>query len=216
MNVSVTSNIKSLKKKLDDVSKRQLDFSVSKALNRIGFQVKDAVTKELPRYFDRPTTYLGKGLQVKKSDKKRLITQVGFRSPKFGRGQGSVFQSDIVRLSIKGGVRRPKGTAIPVPFTSNIKTNKYGNLARGKVKSLLSKPDKYFSGTPSGFKDSQGIWQRYGSKKNPKIKMVVGWEPTTTYKPGRFPFERIGTKTIKKNFNRELEKALKEALKTAR
>ena len=49
-------------------------------------------------------------------------------------------QAEYLRFQIEGGTRTPKGTAIAVP-TSNVKLNRYGNLAggQGRIKRLWAK-----------------------------------------------------------------------------
>ena len=215
MNISVTSTIKQLSKKLNSLERRQLPFAISKSINGLTFQVKKDVTASLPRFFHNPTGYLGRGLQIEKSTKKKLFTRIGFRSATFGSGPGEVFQADIMKLQIKGGTRVAKGRSIPVPVPANLRTNKAGNLGRGKVGKLLSNSKKYFSGIPVGIDGDDGIWERYGTKKRPKIRMVVGWEKTTSYNP-RFNFKKVAEKIIKKSFKTHFEKALSNALKTSK
>ena len=66
-------------------------------------------------------------------------------------------QAEYLRYQIEGGTRTPKGTAIAVP-TSNVKLNRYGNLAggQGRIKRLLAKKNT-FQGTINGV---AGVWQR--------------------------------------------------------
>ena len=45
--------------------------------------------------------------------------------------------------------------------------------------------------------------------------MVVGWEKTTSYKP-RFNFKKVAEIMIKKSFRNHFEKALANAIKTAK
>ena len=214
MNISVKSDVKELSRKLDKIQKKQLPFASSKALNSLGFALKSNLTQVLPKYLHRPTKYMSRGIQVEKSTKKKLVTTVGFRSPTFGKGQGSIFQSEIMSRQIGGGTRTPKGRAIAVPVPKNKKPNKAGNIPRGMIGKLLGDKNKFFSGVPKGRNEGAGIWQRYGSKKKPKLKMVIGYEEKTQYKP-RFPFKRLTQNFIKKSFKNHFEKALSDALKTA-
>ena len=115
---------------------------------------------------------------MEKSTKQRLIDTVGFRSKKFGKGQDSVTQADIMKYQIKGGIRLPKSKAIPVPVPANLKTNRYRNLARSTIGKLLADSDRFFSGTPKGIKNSPGIWERMpknSKRKKPggKVRMVI-------------------------------------------
>ena len=116
MNISVKSDVKELSRKLDKIQKKQLPFASSKALNSLGFALKGNLTQVLPKYLHRPTKYMSRGIQVEKSTKKKLVTTVGFRSPTFGKGQGSIFQSEIMTRQIGGGTRHRKAGPSQFPF----------------------------------------------------------------------------------------------------
>ena len=221
MNISVTSDVKRLTKKLTSDQRNQIPFAVSKALNALAFDIRNSVQLALPKYLENPTGYMSRGVQVEKSSKKKLVAKVGFRSRSFGKGGGAITQAEIMERHIKGGVRRPKGKALPVPVPANMKVNKFGNLPRGKISKLLADKDRYFSGIPRGMKDDGGIWERMprnSKRKKPggKVRMVVGWEPKALYKGGRFPFRKIAEGTIRTNFRKRFDYALRQALKTAR
>ena len=66
-------------------------------------------------------------------------------------------QAEYLKLQVEGGTRTPRGRAIPAP-TSNVKLNRYGNLAGGqnRIKRLLAKKST-FQGTINGV---AGVWQR--------------------------------------------------------
>lgn len=150
MDISVKPDVKQLTKKLNAIQRRQLPFATSKAPNSLSFQVKDIVTKSLPQFLHNPTPYLGKGFQIEQSNKQKLLAQFVFRSRTFGKGKGSVFQSEIMHRLFGGGTRKPKGRAIAVLFPKNRKPNIAGNLPRGLVAKLLADKGKHFSGIPFG------------------------------------------------------------------
>jgi len=64
-------------------------------------------------------------------------------------------QAEYLRFQIEGSTRTPKGTVISVP-TSNVKLNRYVNLAagQGRIKRLLAKKNT-FQGTINGV---AGVW----------------------------------------------------------
>lgn len=215
MKVSVSADIKKLTKGLSKVQKKQIPFAASQALNTLGFDVRKTLQTVLPDYIDQPTPYTIRAVQVEKSSKKKLITEVGFRSKRFGKGKGSVEPASYMGLQIGGGSRIPKGRAIPVP-TKHTRTNKFGNLPKGRIAKLLGDKEKYFSGVPTGKdKSAAGIWQRMGKKGAGKIRMVVAWEDRADYQK-RFPFRRIVSRTIKQNFQKRFDHSLRKALETAR
>jgi hypothetical protein len=220
MQIDIRADVKELTKSLNRIQRKQIPFATSKALNNTAFDVRKSLQDGLDIHLDRPTPYTKRGVQVEKSTKKNLVAKVGFRSNKFGRGQGKIKQAEYMKRQIKGGTRFPKGQAIPVPVPKNMRTNKFGNIPRGKIDRLLGDKDRYFSGTPKGTQDAPGIWQRMPAnskrkKQGGKIRMVIAWEPKADYSP-RFPFRQIVSKSVRINFRKRFDFALRQALSTAR
>ena len=212
MHISVSSDVKDLTKSLNKIQKKQIPFALSNALNSIGFDSKEYVRTNMGQHLDRPTPFTEKGLLVHKASKKNPIVFLKFKE--------SV--ESYLKYQIQGGVRLPKKRAIAVPYPKHQNLNKYGNLPKNKIKTLLSNKDRYFSGSPRGGKsDDSGIFERVpaNSKRRkrgqPKIKMLVGWEPQAQYNK-RLPFKHLVQKAVKLNFKRRFESALAGALKTAR
>ena len=70
-------------------------------------------------------------------------------------------------------------------------------------------------GTPSGGQQGQkfnGIWERYGGKKNRKIRMVAKFSEAKTYRP-LYPFDSLTRKFAPKIFEKELIKQINFQLK---
>ena len=235
MEIQLNADVKKLTRELRGIERKQIPFAVSKALNATAFDAQKGLQKALSIYLDRPTKFTINAVRVKKSEKKKdLIAYVGFaggggfKPPK----NAGALPSEYMSRLISGGTRRPKKRAIAVP-TSAFKTNQYGNIARGKIKTLLGNPRKYFSGTPKGRgSDAAGIWQRMPPNKKKKagscsrwrnpnakqqsIRMVIAWEPSTHYRGGRFPMAKIVEKTVRQQFGDRFRSALKYALRSAR
>ena len=216
MQMSVVANTKQLTKHLNKIQRKQIPFATSKALNDVAFDSRSFIQKSLPRRLDRPTKGIISSVQVQKSKKKNLVAIVGFAGLGFKSTNWSESPAKIMRRHIKGGTRSPEGKAIPVPIVNNLKLNKFGNMPRTKIKTLLAKPDKYFSGQPKG-RDA-GIYERIKrTKRKPgKLKMLINWEPTTQYQSGRFPLQKIVELAIKKKYRMRFDAALNNALRSAR
>lgn len=216
MQMSVIAETKKLTKHLNRIQKKQIPFATSKALNDVAFDARSFVQKSLPRRLDRPTKGIISSVQVLKSKKKNLVATVGFAGLGFKSTKWSESPAKIMLRHIEGGTRSPLGKAIPVPIVRNLKLNKFGNMPRTKIKTLLAKSDKYFSGQPKG-RDA-GIYERTKrTKKKPgKLKMLVNWESTTQYKSGRFPFKKIVELAVKKKYRMRFDAALNNALRSAR
>mgnify|MGYP003128448544 FL=1 len=223
MQIDIRSDIKELTRSLNRIQRKQIPFATSKALNATAFDVRKTLQDALDIHLNNPTAYTKRGVQFEKSTKRNLVAKVGFRSRKFGKGQGKITQAEYMKRQIKGGTRFPQGQAIPVPVPSNMRPNKFGNIPRGKIDRLLADKDKYFSGTPKGGKGGAGIWQRMPANskraksrnKGGRIRMVIAWEPKAQYS-GRFPFRQIVARTVKKNFRLRFDTSIRQALASAR
>lgn len=223
MQMSVLADTKQLTKHLNKIQRKQIPFATMRALNDVAFDSRSFIQKSLPRRLDRPTGNASKGtggiigsVQVQKSKKKNLVATVGFAGLGFKSTKWSESPAKIMKRHILGGTRSPQGKAIPVPIARNLKLNKFGNMPRTKIKTLLAKPDKYFSGQPKG-RDA-GIYERIKrTKRKPgKLKMLITWEPTTQYQGGRFPFRKIVELAVKKKYRMRFDAALNNALRSAR
>ena len=216
MQISVVANTKQLTKHLNRVQKKQIPFATSKALNDVAFDARSFIQKSLSNKLDRPTKGIISSVQVEKSKKKNLVATVGFAGLGFRSTKWSESPAKIMSRHIQGGTRKHSpqgGTAlgIPVPIIKNIKLNKFGNLPRTKIKTLLGKPDKYFSGKPKG-RDA-GVYERIKTKNKRGLKMLVNWEKTTQYQSGRFPLKRIVETAVKNKYRKRFDAALKYALR---
>ena len=218
MYMSVKADTKRLTRYLT-FQRKQIPFATSKALNDVAFDCRSFIQKRLPRKLDRPTKGIISSVQVEKSKKKNLVATVGFAGLGFRDSKWKESPAKIMRRHIQGGTRRhtPQGgtaLGIPVPIVRNIKLNKFGNLARTKIKTLLGKPDRYFSGKPKG-RDA-GVYERINKKNNRSLKMLVNYEKSTQYQGGRFPLRKIVELTIRNKYHKRFEAALKYALRTKR
>ena len=211
MRISVVAETKKLTKHLNRIQKKQIPFATSKALNAVAFDARSFIQKSLPRKLDRPTKGIISSVQVEKSKKKNLVAIVGFAGLGFKSTKWKESPAKIMRRQIEGGTRSAKSKAIPVPIVRNIKLNKFGNLPRTKIKTLLGKPDKYFSGKPKG-RDA-GVYERIKTKNKRGLKMLVNYEKTTQYQGGRFPLRKIVEAAIRSKYRKRFDAALKFALK---
>ena len=213
MRISVVADTKKLTKHLNRIQRKQIPFATSKALNDVAFDCRSFVQKSLPRKLDRPTKGIISSVQVEKSKKKNLVAIVGFAGLGFRATKWSESPAKIMRRHIQGGTRSAKNNPIPVPIVKNIKLNKFGNLPRTKIKTLLGKPDKYFSGKPKG-RDA-GVYERIKTKNKRGLKMLVNFEKSTQYESGRFPLRKIVEAAVRSKYRKRFDVALRNALKTA-
>ena len=208
MNLNITTNIKSIQLGLSKTAKRQVPFAIASTLTQLAFQAMQEEKQQASKYLDRPTPFTIKGFRYKKANKRNLMSLVYIDSADSKRS--------YMKYSIDGGVSRPKKSAMIHP-AKNSKLNKYGNLPRNYVKKAMANKAKFFSGVPKGMQgdDNSGIWQRYGTKNNQRIRMVAQWRKSRSYQ-ARFPFYEITGDVVFGRANAIFNKQLAYAIRTAK
>lgn len=193
MQINVTSDKKAFTKKLGLLKRRHIPKATNDAINKTLFGLRKEMMKQTSKKLDRPIAFTQKGFLVNQSKVNKLIGRL-FIKPVVAQYLG--FQID-------GGVRQ--GTPnIAVPYTKNVRLNKFGNVS-GRKRGLI-KNDKQFIATIKGV---SGVYQRMA---NNKVKLLYGFEKTATYTP-RFPFFRIGKGYIKSKFRKNMKEKLNQEIK---
>ena len=203
MSIEISSkDVKKFAASMRRISKKQMPFAGSKALNDTAFDIRGDEITAINKYIDRPIPFTKKGVLVKKATKTKLVAFVKIRPA----------QARYLQWQVFGGKRLPDNKAIPVPVGQ--KVNKYGNMSKSAIKNLI-KQKKTFSGVPTGHSKAAGIYRRLGYKGRKQIKLMVAWEPEADYKP-RLPFYEVANKTVKRVFVKNTDKAVRFAMRTAR
>lgn len=202
MRINIQSDLTRLSRNLTDLEKRQIPFAASYAINRVVKDLREWMIAQTPAYLDRPTPFTLRGFRYKKSDKHTLTGSVYIEDTR----------SKYLDLQIEGGLRIPFKKAIKVP-ASTARLNRYGNLPRGRISSMLNNKHRYFSGTPKGGNRPAGIWER--KNRNTKIVPIVYWSSKAVYGK-RFPFYKIGGDYVQDHWRREMRNAINIALSTMR
>jgi len=208
MQLNITTNINSIKRGLSKTAKRQVPFAIASTLSALAFQAMEEEKKQAKKYLDRPAPFTISGIKYKAANKKNLMSLVFIKEATTKRA--------YMKYAIEGGISKAKKTAMVHPASSS-KLNRYGNFPQNYVKTALKNKDKFFSGVPKGMqgKENSGIWQRYGTKNNRKIKMVAQWRKTRSYQ-AKFPFYEITGDVVFNRANAIFNKQLAYAMATAR
>jgi len=217
MQISVKSDVDKALKSMRGLQRKQMPFAAALGLTMTAKKVAKVEQRMMVRQLDRPTPFTIKGVRWERADKKDFAT---------GRLHSRVYlmptQAEYLRFQIEGGTRTPRGTAIAVP-TSNVKLNRYGNLAggQGRIKRLLAKKNT-FQGTIGGV---AGVWQRPKRGKRSRggsgtigqsgLKLLVAYESSAQYRP-RFDFYGIAERSVRSNVGKEMDKAIARALRSAK
>ena len=223
MNISVNvSGLDAVKALLSGMGK-QVAYAASKALNATGKKVSDAMPAEIERAIDRPTQFTKRGVRVLRyANKANLSTTVGFMTA----------QARYMKLQVEGGTRNPGAAGLKLPAA--IKLNEFGNIPKGVIAQLISvarKENGLKKATAKRVRVSAKVELFYGDPKDQKgkpwprgiykiangalIPLVIFPVTAARYKP-ILDFQRIAAAIVDKEWPRQFDIALADALKTAR
>lgn len=231
MQITVKHNFDEVAARLSGQQK-QVAFAAAQALTRTASVIKDALPAELDRVFDRPTAFTKRGIYLKAARRDTLTAEVGFMQR----------QASYLRLQLEGGIRQPTARGIRLP--GNIELNAFGNIPRGLTDKLkaaakdgtlgsavarrlgVSAKDRrkgaatisLLYGKPAGGrwdKAPVGIYRRIPGKPG-KLVPVILFEDTPAKYQKRLDLEAFARPIVAREFERQFDRALRDALATAR
>jgi len=129
--VTMSVDLRTFRRSLDEIGRKQMPFATALALNDTAEDVEEAWELELEEKLDRPTPFTKRGIYKRRATKSRLTAEVGFKT----------IQAGYLKYQMQGGVRRPKGRALLVPAKTRL--NKYGNMPKGSVARTIRKPGHF-------------------------------------------------------------------------
>jgi len=223
--LTIKVDLTDAKRAFRDLDLRQLPFATSLALNALASGVRTQEKDDVVETFDAPTPFTVNAFAIAAATKAKPIATVFAKD----------VQATYLTPYVLGG-ERSLGTKKAMLVPRVVGTNQYGNLTRGKLKSLKGKPDVFIGAVRfrrSG-KTVSGVWQRpaYGERKDggrgtkgntrrnavgvsTGLTLLIQFEDTTPA-PKRLDFyERAGA-YVTANAGRAFDDAIARALATAR
>ena len=195
LSLAVRSNFAVWQKSMAQ-TRKDVQFAAMLAINRTAKGAATDAGEDMARRFDRPTPFTRKGMATIRATKTRMVATVFVKD----------LQAKYLLPNVKGGVSKPKGRVIPVPAAG--RRNAYGNMPRNYLASLRGKPN-VFSGEVNG---KAGIFQRM---RGGRIKMLVSFQPQTTYKP-IWNFEAVVHRTVSATIQVHYANELRRVFKRSR
>lgn len=231
MLIKIDHNIDVVMAKLSG-QQRQVSYAAAVALTRTAAAIKAAMPAELDRVFDRPTSFTKRGIYLRAARRDSLTAEVGFMTR----------QASYLRIQAEGGTRQPTARGIRLP--GNIELNAFGNIPRGLTDKLkaaakdgtlgnavmrrlgVAAKDRrkgaahisLFYGKPAGSrwdKAPVGIYRRVPGKPG-KLIPVILFEDTPARYTKRLDLERFAKPIVDREFQAQFDRALRDALATAR
>lgn len=216
MDIKITSDVARFRDRFT-WAQSQMPFAAAKAATALARQVQDAERAAIPEVFDNPTSFTRNAIGSTGATKNHPVASVFVKE----RQARYLEPSEVHGLQVLGAGKR-----IRTPV--DIRTNASGDIPRGALARLLPAgqlstkgPGGYFIGTVHGV---NALWQRIDPKKGAKkggtatsrkLKMLVAFTKPVHVKTN-FNFQRRGQRIIEQNAVQVLDKAVLEAMKTAR
>lgn len=218
--ITVRFNVDSFRQQLNDAGAEQLPFAISVALNETALEFQRRERAHIERTFTvRRSTFVLQGIKINRQDfaKKGKLRAVVHVDPardfliKFEGGGRKIPRGQS--LAIPEDVRRSKADIVtranrPVAFQFTTAPSAIGPLAavhKGQKRTfLIRRHDK-----------TGGIWQRVGSGKRGRTRMLYLFRPWAEIDPS-LRFVDTATSTAEARFAANMTHALTRAFSTAR
>ena len=222
--ISVSADLRSLTRALNDLEKKQLPFATATALTAVAKRVQAAEKAAMPKVFDRPTPFTVNSIGVKAARKSNL--------------EALVFVKDIAAAYLMpyefGGPHKLIGSGKTWLNPKDMALlNQYGNFSKAALKRLEERSDIFVGSikTKSG-QSIGGVWQRpaavqavkrsgkrgvalRGVNKTGHLKLLIRFgdaQPVKQHLDFRARAQAVASQTFKAEFTI----AMAQALKTAR
>ncbi|GJG92849.1 hypothetical protein [Cupriavidus pauculus] len=218
--------MKALQRALDNFARKQVPFAVSTAINATLKRAQEAERENMRKVLDRPTPFTLSSVAIKRADKRSLT--------------GVLYVKDIAAAYLlpfeKGGTHKLIGSGRTWlnPKDKSL-LNKYGNFSAGKLASMRGRADTFVGSiTTKTGETISGLWQRpvaakvkrgkgkakvtraaKGANTTGKLKLLMRFGDAMPVKQ-QLNYRSVAAQVVAKHFRPELEKALAQAMATAR
>lgn len=229
--------------KLSDVQQRQVPFATAKALNALAERIRMGERAVMRQRFDRPTGYTMDSMYIRYASKSKQFAEVKIKDSAYKAAPAANWLNTEIVGGPRRQKRSEKALSIAglgsywTPGPGAVMDG-YGNVGRGFVVKMLSALKAFgeqgymanrsksqrsqrkarnfdiFVGTPNG--EAMGVWQRVAMGHGTALKPLMWIQNDAPAYRIRFPFDKIAGNTFNAHAPAEFERALREAMATAR
>ncbi|WP_254894663.1 hypothetical protein [Chromobacterium haemolyticum] len=229
--------------KLGEVERRQIPFATAMGLNAIAERIRLGEREVMRQRFDRPTSYTLDSLYIRRASKSKLFAEVNIKDSAYKAAPAANWLNAEIVGGERRQKRSEKALSnvglgrywAPGPGAV---LDGYGNVSRGFIVKVLSALRAFgeqgytanrskskrsqrkarnfdiFVGAPHG--EPAGVWQRVAMGHGTALKPLMWIRNEAPSYRVRFPFDKIAANIYRAHAAEEFEKALTQALATAR
>lgn len=229
--------------KLGEVQRRQLPFATAMGLNAVAEKIRLGELAVMRQRFDRPTQYTLNSLFIRRASKSKLAAEVNIKDSAYKAAPAANWLNSEIVGGDRRQKRSERALSqvgmgrywTPGPGAV---LDGYGNVSRGFIVKMLSALRAFgeqgymanrskskrsqrkarnfdiFVGAPDG--EPAGVWQRVAMGHGSALKPLMWIHNEAPAYRVRFPFEKIAANIYRAHAPTEFEKALREALATAK
>jgi hypothetical protein len=229
---NVKTNLKAFEKQLSVIAKKQIPFAAAQALTAIAKEVVAEEQRNERDVLDRPKPFTVNAIGVRRATKASL--------------KATVYMRDIAASYLDsyefGGKNKLNSKALLKPVGAKADLDQYGNLSRNYLKKLLSRSDVFVGPVRTKTGIVNGVWMRAGvedgyatqttvtkrgkvvvrkvpayvsSRDGRQLKLMIKFEDAHDVTQ-HLDWFALAQRVVAKTFNREMVKALADAIATAR
>lgn len=242
--IKVSDNLKEVTKALDDLAQKQVPFATAKALTATGRDVKQGLAKQMTSVFDSPTPFIRNSPFSTIATKSKPEVTVGIKDQSSGRASPADYLKEHFTGGARGfkpmeramqAVGALPGGWLAVP-ADGMKLDRNGNPNRNQVREVLgalksamrvhsgkgnrAQATTYFVRPVNGAAKriehlAPGIWKRTNSAKGADLQPVFIFVRRADYTKV-LDLPKLTAEIVQAKFASNFEKAMQDALRTAR
>lgn len=210
MKLDIRFDTRQIERQLTDLQRRQIPFATAVTLTRLAEAVKAEMPAELERVLDRPKPFTTRtSVYAQRATKTRLYSVVGFKDR----------QAGYLAALLEGGARKLKTSeqrflGRPIVPGPDMRLDRYGNVSKATLVRIL-KAAQSKSYMPDGrfvFVTDAGVFARKGRKVQ---TLLLFADTRPTYRK-TIDLEKVATRVVQRRAQAEFNRAMAEAMRTAR
>jgi hypothetical protein len=144
MQISIKTNFPEVRAAMQKAAK-QVPYAMQQALNKTAAKAVDAVRKEMPKVFDRPTPWVTNSLRIKYATKSNLQAELGYKDRNSAESSRTMIEPHVYsgKRHFKAmEARLMKIGLIPAGWNAvpggGARLDANGNMSRGQISQLLN------------------------------------------------------------------------------